>query len=92
VRVPAAELLVLYPDFANKVHGELRMWNLPGEMIKYELDGLRKAGLDIPPEQPLRSAGHCRQFNDRHWETYRWRLAANVGLPNVGLDNAGLIA
>ena len=44
------QLLKLYPDFAKKVREEMRIWNNTKEITEHEFDGLRKAGLDIPPE------------------------------------------
>jgi tetratricopeptide (TPR) repeat protein len=43
-----AKLLELYPDFAGKAREEIRAWNLTDKMTEHELEGLRKAGLEIP--------------------------------------------
>ena len=40
--------LEIYPDFAEKAWNEYRMFNIPDELIRRSLDGLRKAGLDVP--------------------------------------------
>jgi TolB-like protein/Flp pilus assembly protein TadD len=42
------ELLAQKPHFAEAVHEELGKWLGPGELLEHALDGLRKAGLDIP--------------------------------------------
>ena len=41
-------VLEIYPDFAEKAWNEYRMFNIPDELIRRSLDGLRKAGLDVP--------------------------------------------
>ncbi len=41
-------LLTLYPQFAEHVWDEYRKWNAPDETIRRSIDGLQKAGLDIP--------------------------------------------
>jgi tetratricopeptide (TPR) repeat protein len=43
-----AELLALYPDFTDHARDELRKWNFAPDLIERTIDGLRKAGLDIP--------------------------------------------
>lgn len=45
-----ARLLKLYPDFPKKVREEERRWTKNEETVDHLVDGLRKAGLDIPPE------------------------------------------
>jgi len=44
------QLLELRPDIANKIRQECRFWNFPEPVIAKIVDGLRKAGLDIPDE------------------------------------------
>jgi adenylate cyclase len=46
----AARLLKLYPDFPQKVREELRRWTSDEPGIEHVVEGLRKAGLEIPPE------------------------------------------
>ena len=46
-RKSVQELLLLQPDFTLKAHDELSKW-FPPELVKSLLDGLRKAGLEIP--------------------------------------------
>ena len=41
-----APMLKLYPDFAEKAWDEYRNLNVPDEITRRDLDGLRKAGLD----------------------------------------------
>ena len=43
-------LLELYPDLAKKAREEFRLWNSTPALAEHEVEGLRKAGLDIPPE------------------------------------------
>ena len=45
-----AELLKLYPDFAANAYSENRKWINDEEHVEHMIDGLRKAGLDIPDE------------------------------------------
>jgi tetratricopeptide (TPR) repeat protein len=45
-----ASLLKLYPDFPKKARQEYRIWFLSDRDTEQFLDGLRKAGLEIPPE------------------------------------------
>jgi adenylate cyclase len=42
-------MLELYPEFADDPRGECEKWNWSPELIEHMLDGLGKAGLDIPP-------------------------------------------
>jgi adenylate cyclase len=49
-RRAVAELLKLYPDFPSKARHEYGLWNCTKEMTEHELEGLRKAGLEIPLE------------------------------------------
>ncbi|MCU0257025.1 MAG: hypothetical protein MUF60_09785 [Vicinamibacterales bacterium] len=42
------ELLALRPDIAEAAREEFRKWFIEDELLDLELDGLRKAGLDIP--------------------------------------------
>ncbi len=46
------KLLNLYPDFAEKAWEEFRKFNNPDAFIRHSVEGLRKAGLNIPPEPP----------------------------------------
>jgi adenylate cyclase len=50
-RAAVAELLKLYPDFGANVRRESRKYNATDENLERYVEGLRKAGLDIPPEQ-----------------------------------------
>jgi adenylate cyclase len=45
-------LLKIYPSFQSKVWDELRKWNFAPNLIEHFVEGLRKAGLDIPDEPP----------------------------------------
>ena len=45
----AARLLELYPGFRGKARAEMRIWNISTELTEHTMDGLRKAGLEIPP-------------------------------------------
>ena len=45
-----ANLLTLYPDFAKKARQEYRIWFLDERDTERYIDGIRKAGLEIPPE------------------------------------------
>jgi hypothetical protein len=36
------------PDFAATAREEIEKWFGPGELVEHFLDGLRKAGLDVP--------------------------------------------
>jgi TolB-like protein len=47
-RTALLELLALKPDAAATVRGDLEKWFGPGEFVEHFLDGLRKAGLEIP--------------------------------------------
>jgi TolB-like protein/Tfp pilus assembly protein PilF len=44
------ELLALRPDFAAAARREYAKWHDP-EMVEHFIEGLRKAGLEVPPEQ-----------------------------------------
>ena len=44
------KLLELYPGFPDQVRLEYRKWNWPEAAIEHAIEGLRKAGLDIPDE------------------------------------------
>jgi adenylate cyclase len=50
-KAAVAKLLGLYPDIAQKFRREERKSNVPEDMIERMVDGLRKAGLDIPPDE-----------------------------------------
>jgi TolB-like protein/Tfp pilus assembly protein PilF len=43
------ELLALKPDFAAVARDDYAKWFGPGELVEHVLDGLCKAGLDVPP-------------------------------------------
>jgi hypothetical protein len=45
-----ASLLKVYPVFPKKARQEFRIWFLDERDTARYLDGLRKAGLEIPPE------------------------------------------
>ena len=49
-KAAVAKLRELYPDIANNYWRESRKYNISDDLIKRQVDGLRKAGLDIPPE------------------------------------------
>jgi tetratricopeptide (TPR) repeat protein len=49
-RAAITKLLELRPDFADVAKEEIEMWGNTDEFVEHELDGLRKAGLDIPDE------------------------------------------
>ena len=44
------KLLELYPDYPDHARMRLRKWNWPEAAIEQSIEGLRKAGLDIPDE------------------------------------------
>jgi hypothetical protein len=44
------ELLTLRPNFAAEVREEFGKWYGPGELLERIIDGLRKAGLDVPTQ------------------------------------------
>ena len=43
-------LLELYPDYVRNARAEERKWTTDEGFVAHEVEGLRKAGLDIPPE------------------------------------------
>ena len=45
-----AKLLDLYPDFASEARQEIEIWIKDRDYVELWLDGLRKAGLDVPEE------------------------------------------
>jgi TolB-like protein/Tfp pilus assembly protein PilF len=49
-RIAARELIALRPDFAATAHQELAKWWQP-DLVAQFIDGLRKAGLEIPPKK-----------------------------------------
>ena len=49
-RSAVRQLLVIRPDFSLVVHEELAKWWQP-ELITHLIEGLRKAGLDVPPKR-----------------------------------------
>ena len=50
VQAEVATLLRLYPDFPRKAREEVRIWFPHDRDTEQFLDGLRKTGLEIPPE------------------------------------------
>jgi TolB-like protein/Tfp pilus assembly protein PilF len=44
------KLLQLYPDFPKNAWKEWRIWLKSEEIVQHEAEGLRRAGLEIPPE------------------------------------------
>jgi adenylate cyclase len=42
-------LLELYPDYATNARAEERKWTKHEDFVEHEVEGLRKAGLNIPP-------------------------------------------
>jgi TolB-like protein/Flp pilus assembly protein TadD len=59
-RRAAGELLKLYPDYSAKAREELAKWLGP-EMVEHFIEGLRKAGLEIPPaERTAPAAGQAQ--------------------------------
>jgi len=51
-RAAITKLLELRPDFADVAREEIQNWGNSDEFVEHELDGLRKAGLEIP-DAPL---------------------------------------
>ncbi len=45
-----ATLMKVYPDFPKRARQEMRIWFLDENHTEQFLNGLRKAGLEIPPE------------------------------------------
>jgi adenylate cyclase len=45
------KLIELYPDYPDNARLELRKYNYPEAAIEHSMEGLRKAGLDIPDEE-----------------------------------------
>jgi tetratricopeptide (TPR) repeat protein len=43
-------LLELYPGYAMHARAEERKWTIEEQFVEHEVDGLRKAGLNVPPE------------------------------------------
>jgi hypothetical protein len=39
------------PDFAEAARPNVEKWFGPGELMEHFLEGLRSAGLDIPPQK-----------------------------------------
>jgi TolB-like protein len=50
-RANVRELLKVYPDFETKALSEFRKWMWEEELIEHMVEGLTKAGLEIPPEE-----------------------------------------
>lgn len=48
-KAAAAKLLELYPEFETHARTELKKWWWEESMREHMIEGLRKAGLDIPP-------------------------------------------
>jgi adenylate cyclase len=59
-RATIDKLLENYPDFAENAWDEYRKYNVPDELIRRELDGLRKAGLDVPDGPPANEVNKPR--------------------------------
>jgi hypothetical protein len=51
-KVTIAKLLKLYPDFARHARRELGNY-MPDSAIDHAIDGLRKAGLNVPPDKKI---------------------------------------
>jgi hypothetical protein len=49
-RDAVAEIIKHKPNFANNVRNDFRRRNLPEPLIEHIVEGLRKAGLQIPSE------------------------------------------
>ena len=49
-KVAVDKLLELYPDFAHRARREFRNY-IPESALDHAVEGLRKAGLDVPPEK-----------------------------------------
>ena len=45
-----ANLLKAYPGFGEQARRELRIWFWEEDVIEHQIEGLRKAGLDVPDE------------------------------------------
>ncbi len=56
------ELLRLKPDFVATMHEELGKWFDP-EMVEHQIDGLRKAGLEIPTGQATPTLSKAARAN-----------------------------
>ena len=54
-RAALLQLLARKPDFAAAAREELGKWFGPGELLEHFLDGLRKAGLDVPAQPDSRA-------------------------------------
>ena len=50
-RAAAANLVELYPSITEDGRGELSKWFYSEDLVEHFIDGLRKAGLDIPDEE-----------------------------------------
>ena len=50
------QLLAMKPGFAASAREEFGKWHGPGQLLEDFLDGLRKAGLEIPPEEESAAA------------------------------------
>jgi len=46
----ADRLLSLVPNYATWVRDDYRRWHFAKDLIDHIIDGLRKAGLDVPDE------------------------------------------
>ena len=47
------ELLRLYPEFELNARDEMAKWSFPEKATEHFVEGLRKAGLDVPDKSPL---------------------------------------
>jgi hypothetical protein len=52
-KAAADRLLEVDPDFARNARAEPRIWNVTDAFLEHELEGLRRAGLEIPDEARL---------------------------------------
>ncbi len=51
-RAATVKLLELYPNFVEDYYNLTGSYNTPDEITVRQVDGLRKAGLDIPDRPP----------------------------------------
>ena len=65
-KVAVDKLLKLYPDFPHQAR-EYRNY-IPDTAIEHSIDGLRKAGLDVPPEK---KEGKRRDAHPEMLRTFR---------------------
>src|SRR5687768_352881 len=50
-RTALLQLLAIKPDFAATARADIEKWFGENELVEHFLDGLRKAGLEIPPKE-----------------------------------------